>query len=270
MDTVAELMTSEPVVVPADASLAECARLLVQRRFRHLPVVGADGGLSGVATDFAVFQRGGVAGAHEELWVPYDDDDADGTVAEVAQPPRLVAGPDDALLPLLTRMARERLDLAVVVDERRHPVGVLTEHDAVRLAQGVLDGRRSADDDASRPVLTVQADEPARAAWDLMLARRVRHLVVLDGERIYGVLSWRDLVAEDVGRGRDITCRDVVPRLDVQLVPPGTPLREVAQRMVRHKIGCVPIAGDGRPSGVVTRPDVIQALVAALEQEQLF
>ncbi len=271
MDTLSDLMTPDPVVFPEDAPIAECARTLVQQRYRHLPVVDGEGRLAGLLTDFAVFQRGGVIGAQDELWVPFEPEDALLEARDLLEPARLVASPDDALGPVLARMAADPQDLVVVVDERQHPVGVVSEHDVVRLAQGVLEGDRLVADEATRPVLAVEADAPAQAAWVLVLDHEVRHVAVVDGGRLFGVLSYRDLISEDVGGGRQIACRDVVRNLEVHSVVPDTPLDQAAALMARHKIGCLPVLGPGNvPVAILTRTDLIRAVIATLDEEALF
>lgn len=46
-----ELMTREPVTVAESARLRDAVELVMVRRIRHIPVVGADGRLVGIITD---------------------------------------------------------------------------------------------------------------------------------------------------------------------------------------------------------------------------
>ena len=43
-----DLMTTEPTVIPAATGVPDAARTMISGRFRHLPVVGDDGGMIGM------------------------------------------------------------------------------------------------------------------------------------------------------------------------------------------------------------------------------
>jgi len=47
---VREIMVVSPITVPADCAVNEAMRIMTEHRVRHLPVVGADGGLLGVVS----------------------------------------------------------------------------------------------------------------------------------------------------------------------------------------------------------------------------
>lgn len=266
-----DLMTPEPVVVNEQTSLAECAHLLWRHRFRHLPVVDREGRLSGVVTDFGVFQRGGLAGAEGELWVPFDETDEGLRADDVAESPAVVVQLDDPLERVLRQLADDPVDVAIVVDADHHPVGVISEHDGVRMAQDLDDLLVREEHISSTPVITVRADDPAQAAWALVLEGRVRHVVVVDGGKLFGVISARDLIEDDVPRGRELTCREVVRQLDVIARRQGTPIDEIAQTMAEEKIGCVPLVDEQqRPVAVVTRTDILDLVAQTLQDEDLF
>jgi acetoin utilization protein AcuB len=48
---VRELMTREPATLKEDAILRDAVELVMVRRLRHIPVLGADGRLAGIVTD---------------------------------------------------------------------------------------------------------------------------------------------------------------------------------------------------------------------------
>jgi CBS domain-containing protein len=45
---------------------------------------------------------------------------------------------------------------------------------------------------------------------------------------------------------------------------PETPVADLADLMLEHKVGRIPIIEDGRPTGVVTRSDLIRHVVAGM------
>lgn len=85
---------------------------------------------------------------------------------------------------------------AVLVLRGETLVGILSERDYARKV--VLQGRSSADTPASAimtaQVVTVGPDTPVTACMQLMTERRIRHLPVVEGGQVVGVISIGDLV----------------------------------------------------------------------------
>lgn len=85
---------------------------------------------------------------------------------------------------------------ALVIEESDRPVGIFTERDYLRKI--ALEGRSSretvVEDVMSSPLITVELTESTRKAMETMTDCRCRHLVVLDGDRMAGIVSLGDLV----------------------------------------------------------------------------
>src|ERR1700685_2127641 len=78
----------------------------------------------------------------------------------------------------------------------RRRVGIVSERDYARKV--ILLGRASADtpvaDIMSAPVITVQQHDTVQTCMQLMTDRHVRHLPVIDGDKVLGMVSIGDLV----------------------------------------------------------------------------
>lgn len=85
---------------------------------------------------------------------------------------------------------------AVVIQDGDQPDGIFTERDYLRKV--ALEGRASADtavdEVMSSPLITVPTTEDTRAAMETMTERRCRHLVVVDDDKMVGIVSLGDLV----------------------------------------------------------------------------
>jgi acetoin utilization protein AcuB len=114
----------------------------------------------------------------------------------------------------------------------------------------------------TRDPFSVQTGEPLHQAHRIMRARRVRHLPVLKGEELVGVVSERDLYLLETLRGVDLGKEPVSEAMTAlpYTVSPEAKLRDVVHEMLREKYGSAIVVHDGRVVGIFTRSDALRAL----------
>ena len=113
-------------------------------------------------------------------------------VAEIMARDVLGVAPETTLVEAARRMHERRVGAVVVLDGERL-VGILTERDVLRaVATDRVDGPVS--DSMTRDPDTVDADEQAGHAAAVMIHGGFRHLPVVEGETVVGMVSIRDLV----------------------------------------------------------------------------
>ncbi len=123
-------------------------------------------------------------------------------------------------------------------------------------------------DSMTREVATLPPQATAGEALALSVERRIRHMPVVEGGRLVGIVSDRDLRSaipalgdparsEALGRVR---VREIMTR-EVATARPGDPVEEAANAMREKKIGCLPVVEEGALVGIVTSSDVMEALV---------
>lgn len=104
-------------------------------------------------------------------------------------------GPDEPVLAALRLMAEKHCG-ALVVMRGNALIGIFSERDYARKV--VLLGRSSADTPVSTvmssPVTTVMRQATVNECLERMTGQRIRHLPVVENERVVGVLSIGDLV----------------------------------------------------------------------------
>jgi len=263
---IADLMTPFPLKVPVSAPLTPCARMMDHLGIRHLVVVDDDGKQVGMLTDAAVYQRGALD-AHGGFWT-FDAADADLTAGNLAERFEVEIHVDGPAVAALSRLARSHQDAIVVVNAIHEPVGIVTEHDVVALAQGLVPEDAIISAWSRRKPITVHPKESGKVAYDLMLENGIRHVVLVDGGAPVGVVSFRDLVSEDVTRGREISCKRIVDGRRVITIPDGTRARSAAALMCGEQIGCLPVVdAQGQLTAVVTRRDLLVLLARTLEDD---
>ena len=99
----------------------------------------------------------------------------------------------DTLRSAAERMWREQTGSLLVMDDDRL-AGIITERDLLRaVALGADPATATVDEAMTAEVFTVPPDMPLRDAAREMAARWIRHLPVVDGGRVLGVISMRDV-----------------------------------------------------------------------------
>ena len=108
---------------------------------------------------------------------------------------RLVSvAPEDSVSEAIARMVAENVGSVAVCDGSRL-AGILTERDILRLAaEAAPMGEIRVDEVMTTNVVTVSADADILAAARLMGERRVRHLPVVEGDNLLGLVGIRDVL----------------------------------------------------------------------------
>jgi acetoin utilization protein AcuB len=118
---------------------------------------------------------------------------------------------------------------------------------------------------STRTLLTVTENDSIALAGQLMLWSGVRHVPVVRGRTVVGVLSDRDLARPSVD-GR-MTAGETMSAPAIT-VPPDEELAEAATTLARRRIGCLPVVEAGELVGMLTITDVLVVKIARmLEQE---
>ena len=127
--------------------------------------------------------------------------------------------------------------------------------------------------------ITVRPDTSLRKAFELLQAHQIRHLPVVQGKRLVGIITDRDLrqqlpssldAPEELERLRARSTRVKVSEVmtrQVFSVTPETGAHRAARLMVKHRIGCLPVLRGSNLVGIVTTIDLLQAM-AGVEKSQ--
>lgn len=120
--------------------------------------------------------------------------------------------------------------------------------------------------------VTIAPSAPLQEALERMRNLRIRHLLVVQGSRLVGLVTWTDILqaalppsAGDGDRSRielprQLRVSDVAVR-DLYTTTPDALVEEAAALLREHKIGCLPVLERGQLVGIVTESDLFDALV---------
>jgi CBS domain-containing membrane protein len=256
-----DVMTERPMSLDPD-ELADVAMALMHScRFRHLPVV-QHGKLLGVLSLLDLL------GA-PSLRV---------RISELMTHPAPVAAPTTTVRSAIERMVCENLTCLMVVDGDAL-VGVVTRTDLLSCASDMLragepPGRECP---VSRlmthpPIRTIGVTDPVLIACQLMKQQGIRHLPVMSGERLVGMLSDYDLLASHgqrlpfeneinlSARLGDPLVGDLMSK-KVLTVHPDDSALHAAELLYRRRIGALPVVTHGRLCGLLSVTDYFHYLV---------
>jgi CBS domain-containing protein len=108
--------------------------------------------------------------------------------------------PDETVLDAAQRMSEARIGSVVVFEPDRGVLGIFTERDI--LCRVVGENRPPAtthvSDVMTTPVTCCKPDTTLQECKEVMSGKRLRHLPVVDGESLVGIISTGDLMAQEV------------------------------------------------------------------------
>lgn len=113
---------------------------------------------------------------------------------------------------------------------------------------------------------TIGSDQPLAQAHKIMRELGIRHLPVLRGRQLVGVVSHRDLLFIETIAGVDVDIDSVADAMssDVYTTYPEESLLAVARVMAARKFGCAVVMDKGRVAGIFTVTDALRVLTYLL------
>ena len=118
-------------------------------------------------------------------------------------------------------------------------------------------------------VATLERDDTLDIADGVMAMGRIRHLPVLNVDKVLGIVSQRDLFRSALGTAlafgirrpqelmRSVAVQDVMSAPAIT-IGPDAPVQDAARVMVEKKIGCLPVVEEGSLVGILTETDILR------------
>ena len=124
----------------------------------------------------------------------------------------------------------------------------------------------------NRDMVTVDKHASLRMARRILDQYRIRHLLVVEGKRLVGIGTDRDLRQAAPSSKSPLTISErqefmdelkVLEVMSRKLITASstTTIREAAKVMVSEKIGCLPVVDGNQLVGIVTQADLLEMLV---------
>lgn len=130
-----------------------------------------------------------------------------------------------------------------------------------------------------RDPVTLSPDDSFRHAMTLIRQKGVRHLPVVEGNRLVGIVTDRDIRQASPSPATSLEIHELHYLLEkikireimtkkVYTVAPDTPIEEAARLMLQHRIGGLPVLQDGNLVGIITETDILTAFVDVMGIQQ--
>ncbi len=129
----------------------------------------------------------------------------------------------------------------------------------------------------TKEVLTVKPEDPIRKVWELVEKKKLRRFPVLDGDRLIGIVTDRDLRNATVSSVvltekkyhdflLDTIKVETIMTPNPRTVNPETSLREAAKIILNMKVGGLPVVEGEKLVGIITETDLINAFIGVLPE----
>jgi CBS domain-containing protein len=121
-----------------------------------------------------------------------------------------------------------------------------------------------------RNVVTIGARATIGEAVAELGARKIGAIVVVEGiDRIVGIISERDVVRAVAQKGADVLSEPVgsIMTREVMTCSDQETINEVMTRMTRGRFRHLPVAKQGRLTGIISIGDVVKARIEEVERE---
>ena len=124
----------------------------------------------------------------------------------------------------------------------------------------------------TRKVITVSPEDSIAEASKLTKEKGIKHLPVVHGEKLKGILSDRDIKEYVPTKATSLDVYELhyllaktkvkeVMKTKVYTTTPDTPIEEAAMLMRDQKIGCLPVIENNKVVGIISDKDIFKVLV---------
>jgi CBS domain-containing protein len=122
---------------------------------------------------------------------------------------------------------------------------------------------------AGRETYFVPSADSIRQVAEYMSQRRIGAVAVLDGQRVAGIVSERDIMSKVVAKGLDPAHTKVseVMSRELLVASPDDSYEDAARKMRQAGIRHLPVVEDGRLIGMISQRDLLQVDLTAKDEE---
>jgi len=130
-----------------------------------------------------------------------------------------------------------------------------------------------------KDLITITKDERMTTAKKILKEKNIRHLPVVDGKKLIGLVSNMDIRKAEASPATSLEIRELHYLLDkltvgeimtrnVITISPDISVEEATTLLHDNKIGCLPVVEDGNLVGILTENDVMDILIEVMGMKE--
>ena len=130
-----------------------------------------------------------------------------------------------------------------------------------------------------KDLITITKDERMITARKIMKEKNIRHLPVVDGKKLIGLVTNMDIRKAEASPATSLEIRELHYLLDkltvgeimtrnVITISPDISVEEATTLIHDNKIGCLPVVEDGNLVGMITENDVMAILIEVMGMKE--
>jgi CBS domain-containing protein len=206
--TAKDIMTSPVITIDEEEHVTKAAALMAEKNIKRIPVLNKKGDLVGVISRLDILALVTTGGASSELFPAITGKSAR-TAGDIMFRDVPTVNPDTSLNEVINKIMSTPLRRVVVIDEKRHVLGIIVDRDLLKAApHGKTGGLRNilsnvshtqadilnltgqASEVMSRDVFSVQPNTSLAEVIQIMIDKRVKRIIVADEDkRLVGMVS---------------------------------------------------------------------------------
>jgi acetoin utilization protein AcuB len=130
-----------------------------------------------------------------------------------------------------------------------------------------------------KDLITITKDDRMTTARKILREKNIRHLPVVDGKKLIGLVSNMDIRKAEASPATSLEIRELHYLLDkltvgeimtrnVITISPDISVEEATTLLHDNKIGCLPVVEDGNLVGILTENDVMEILIEVMGMKE--
>lgn len=130
-----------------------------------------------------------------------------------------------------------------------------------------------------KDLITITKDERMTKARKILQEKNIRHLPVVDGKKLVGLVTNMDIRKAEASPATSLEIRELHYLLDkltvgeimtrnVITISPDISVEEATTLLHDNKIGCLPVVEDGNLVGMLTENDVMEILIEVMGMKE--
>jgi acetoin utilization protein AcuB len=275
-------MHTDLVTVAPEDLVSTAQQRMRHHHVRHLPVVNSVQQLVGIITDRDIRQAAASdapqMGEHELLYLLDKM-----TVQSMMTRQVITVRAETSLAAAGQLLLDKKFGCLPVLGEAQQLVGILTVTDVLQAYVKIPVDHSSAFQQGEHPghvrdmmqkdVVTVPSTMSLAHVQRCMREKHIRHIPVMDDQRLVGMVTDRDLRAATPSPATTLSRGEIAYRMDTTpvatcmthtavCVGADEDMVHAARLLLLHKFGCVPVLAEGELVGVVTEMECLRAFLA--------